>query len=186
MVLSGAILCVVPTCNPSKPRTNPQKLFFAIAASCVDAIPQLYAAVGGKVSLPCNTSITAGGDGVSLILWYHGDYGIPIYSLDARDQTLGKARQFGARTSVNPAASEVGWKFEGKPLYSNVKQGIIISNQSLVLQKVRRESRGHYQCDAANVEGEGESDRLLLRVHCESDAVQKENIAIPPSHRLLA
>ncbi|KAL3221773.1 hypothetical protein MRX96_050196 [Rhipicephalus microplus] len=59
-----------------------------------EAIPQLYAAVGGKVSLPCNTSIPAGGDGVSLILWYHGDYGIPIYSLDARDQPLGKARHF--------------------------------------------------------------------------------------------
>ncbi|KAH9368508.1 hypothetical protein HPB48_007253 [Haemaphysalis longicornis] len=58
------------------------------------AIPELFAAVGGKVSLPCNTSIPAGGDGVSLILWYHGDFGIPIYSLDARDQPLGKARHF--------------------------------------------------------------------------------------------
>lgn len=58
------------------------------------AIPQLFAAVGGKVSLPCNTTIPVGGDGVSLILWYHGDYGIPIYSLDARDQPMSKARHF--------------------------------------------------------------------------------------------
>ncbi|XP_075748340.1 protein turtle isoform X2 [Rhipicephalus microplus] len=77
---------------------------------------------------------------------------------------------------ANPAVSEVGWKFEGKPLYSNVKQGIIISNQSLVLQKVRRESRGHYQCVAANVEGEGESDRVLLRVHYAPVCKKRQNL----------
>ncbi|XP_075548035.1 protein turtle homolog B-like isoform X1 [Dermacentor variabilis] len=77
---------------------------------------------------------------------------------------------------ANPAVSEVGWKFEGKPLYSNVKQGVIISNQSLVLQKVRRESRGHYQCVAANVEGEGESDRVLLRVHYAPVCKKRQNL----------
>ncbi|KAL3258691.1 hypothetical protein MRX96_046383 [Rhipicephalus microplus] len=77
---------------------------------------------------------------------------------------------------AKPAVSEVGWKFEGKPLYSNVKQGIIISNQSLVLQKVRRESRGHYQCVAANVEGEGESDRVLIRVHYVPVCKKRQNL----------
>ncbi|KAH9368506.1 hypothetical protein HPB48_007255 [Haemaphysalis longicornis] len=77
---------------------------------------------------------------------------------------------------ANPAVSEVGWKFEGKPLYSNLKQGIIVSNQSLVLQKVRRESRGHYQCVAANVEGEGESDRVLLRVHYAPVCKKRQNL----------
>lgn len=66
-----------------------------------------------------------------------------------------------AKTTMNVAATAIG---------------IIITNQSLVLQKVRRESRGHYQCVASNSEGEAESDKILLRIHYAPVCRKKQNL----------
>lgn len=44
---------------------------------------------------------------------------------------------------------------------------IIRSNQSLVLQKVTRQSAGKYVCSAVNSEGETLSNELSFRVQCE-------------------
>ncbi|XP_022236798.1 nephrin-like isoform X3 [Limulus polyphemus] len=65
---------------------------------------------------------------------------------------------------ANPPASEIVWKFEGSELSANSSLGIIISNQSLVLQKVKQRNRGDYTCLASNSEGRGESNILFLRV----------------------
>ncbi|XP_022237588.1 hemicentin-1-like, partial [Limulus polyphemus] len=65
---------------------------------------------------------------------------------------------------ANPWVTEIGWKFEGKELQTNTSAGIIISNQSLVLQKVGRTNRGRYSCTATNSEGQGESNALHLKV----------------------
>ena len=73
---------------------------------------------------------------------------------------------FECNIMANPWVSEVGWYFEGRALYSDPSSGIIVSNQSLVLQKVRREHRGQYQCKAGNSEGQGESNTYFLRVQC--------------------
>ncbi|UYV62962.1 hypothetical protein LAZ67_2002634 [Cordylochernes scorpioides] len=74
---------------------------------------------------------------------------------------------------ANPRATEVGWRFEGRELHTNTSAGVIVSNQSLVLQRVRRHARGRYTCTAANSEGRGESEPLYLRVQyapiCKSD-----------------
>lgn len=67
---------------------------------------------------------------------------------------------------ANPWVYEVTWTFEESPLVSDVGKGIIIANQSLVLQKVKRHQRGLYQCVGTNNEGEGRSNRLFLRVKC--------------------
>ncbi|XP_053204377.1 protein turtle homolog B-like isoform X2 [Panonychus citri] len=64
----------------------------------------------------------------------------------------------------NPKVSEIRWWFEGKELHTNTSAGIIVSNQSLVLQKVQRVNRGRYTCTALNSEGEGESNAVHLRV----------------------
>lgn len=45
--------------------------------------------------------------------------------------------------------------------------GIIISNQSLVLQGVERKSAGNYTCVGYNTEGDGESSPFYLNVMCE-------------------
>nr|XP_042894824.1 hemicentin-1 isoform X1 [Parasteatoda tepidariorum] len=65
---------------------------------------------------------------------------------------------------ANPWVSEIGWSFEGRELHTNVSAGIIISNQSLVLQRVQRINRGHYTCSASNSEGMGESKALYLSI----------------------
>ncbi|KAG8191263.1 hypothetical protein JTE90_003274 [Oedothorax gibbosus] len=65
---------------------------------------------------------------------------------------------------ANPPVSELTWFFEGQPFYGNASAGVIISNQSLVLQKVRKEHRGNYKCLAANSEGQGQSLGMLLEV----------------------
>ena len=51
-----------------------------------------------------------------------------------------------------------------KPLYHNLSQGIIISNMSLVLQRVGRAQSGIYTCVAHNSEGDGVSNPITLNV----------------------
>ncbi|GFU18072.1 ig-like domain-containing protein [Trichonephila clavipes] len=68
---------------------------------------------------------------------------------------------------ANPWVTEIGWTFEGRELHTNVSAGLIISNQSLVLQRVQRTNRGHYTCSASNTEGIGESKPLYLSIQCE-------------------
>ncbi|KAI1287422.1 Neural cell adhesion molecule 2 [Halotydeus destructor] len=64
----------------------------------------------------------------------------------------------------NPWVTEVRWWFEGKEIQTNTSAGVIVSNQSLVLQRVQRKYRGRYTCSASNAEGEGESNSVHLRV----------------------
>jgi Immunoglobulin domain len=51
----------------------------------------------------------------------------------------------------------------------NASARIIRSNQSLVLQKVNRNSTGNYSCSAINQEGETVSNQISLRVKCKLD-----------------
>ena len=50
------------------------------------------------------------------------------------------------------------------PLYHNLSEGIIISNMSLVLQRVARSQSGIYTCVAHNSEGDGVSNPITLNV----------------------
>lgn len=75
---------------------------------------------------------------------------------------------FECNVRANPWVNEVKWRFEGYPLYGNTSAGIILSNYSLVLQKVRKEHRGNYQCVAMNSEGEGRSEEVMLKVKCKT------------------
>ncbi|KAI5740170.1 hypothetical protein M8J76_001218 [Diaphorina citri] len=55
-----------------------------------------------------------------------------------------------------------------KEIHHNVTGGIILSNISLVLQKVSRQSAGEYSCMAINTEGRGASQPIILAVKCKS------------------
>lgn len=56
---------------------------------------------------------------------------------------------------------------QGKTLNHNIPLGVIISNQSLVLQGVDRKNAGNYTCVGFNTEGDGESSPFYLNVMCE-------------------
>ena len=54
--------------------------------------------------------------------------------------------------------------WQGNVLQHNVSAGVIISNSSLVLQRVSRTAAGRYTCHASNAEGEGASAPFNLNV----------------------
>ncbi|KAH7642122.1 hypothetical protein HUG17_5167 [Dermatophagoides farinae] len=72
---------------------------------------------------------------------------------------------FECASKSNPPLSEVVWLFEGKPLTNDPVSGVLVTNQSLVMQRVRREHRGNYQCAASNPEGISASNKVFLNVH---------------------
>ena len=53
---------------------------------------------------------------------------------------------------------------QGQVLQHNISAGVIVSNSSLVLQRVSRTAAGRYTCHAANGEGEGSSQAFNLHV----------------------
>ncbi|XP_054717950.1 neural cell adhesion molecule 2-like [Uloborus diversus] len=71
---------------------------------------------------------------------------------------------FECNIRANPWVTEISWFFEGRELRTNTSAGIIISNQTLVLQNVNQTSRGNYHCSATNADGTGASNEVFLRV----------------------
>ncbi|XP_054166079.1 protein turtle-like [Oppia nitens] len=84
---------------------------------------------------------------------------------------------------ANPWIKDIYWWLNGKPLMQpsitggvggggsvgsvggGLPAGMIISNQSLVIQKVNRRHRGRYQCTGINIEGDSTSDAIDLIVN---------------------
>lgn len=89
---------------------------------------QYYAVAGGKISLPCNVSFSSEGL-VSLILWYKGDTGVPIYTVDARRGPLNEAKHF--------PSSELGTR-----AYFDTISKI----PNLSIDPVQVEDEGDYKC----------------------------------------
>lgn len=58
------------------------------------------------------------------------------------------------------------YSLQGTELHHNISNGIILSDQSLVLQSVSRISAGNYTCLAANIEGRGASNSVSLDIRC--------------------
>ncbi|KAK3878351.1 hypothetical protein Pcinc_016935 [Petrolisthes cinctipes] len=57
---------------------------------------------------------------------------------------------------------------KGKEVQHNVSGGVILSNQSLVLQSVTRGASGKYHCIASNIEGDGQSNKVTVEIKCKS------------------
>ncbi|KAI5747817.1 hypothetical protein M8J77_018790 [Diaphorina citri] len=75
---------------------------------------------------------------------------------------------FQCRIESNPPAYKVIWKHNGIPIQHNAKNGMILSNEerlsNLALQSLNRTQAGNYTCFASNVEGDGESNILQLKI----------------------
>ncbi|XP_014252897.1 synaptogenesis protein syg-2-like [Cimex lectularius] len=71
---------------------------------------------------------------------------------------------FECKIDANPRAYKVIWKHNNHIVQGNQKGGVIISHKDLALQSVRKSQSGNYTCIASNVEGDGESNAVQLKV----------------------
>nr|XP_053628519.1 nephrin-like [Cherax quadricarinatus] len=71
---------------------------------------------------------------------------------------------FECNVRAHPYVYKVLWYHNGVQVQHNVSAGVIVSNQSLVIQRVRRQQTGLYTCVASNIEGDGQSNAVVLRV----------------------
>ncbi|KAG0729190.1 B-cell receptor CD22 [Chionoecetes opilio] len=88
----------------------------------------------------------------------------PGSSLNLSNIEEGDDVYFECSIKANPRVYKVVWRHEGVELHHNVTSGVIVSNQSLVLQRVTRNASGNYYCVASNIEGDGQSNPIHLRV----------------------
>ncbi|XP_076366225.1 nephrin-like isoform X2 [Tachypleus tridentatus] len=91
--------------------------------------PEYRSVVGRKLVLPCNITPPSSDDRVSLVLWYRGTSGNPLYGVDARNEPVEKAKhlihnEYSSRTSLN----------------------ITTRSASLVIQPVTEDDAGEYRC----------------------------------------
>ncbi|XP_037797703.1 protein turtle homolog B-like [Penaeus monodon] len=105
-----------------------------------------------------------------IVEWHLDIYYTPITilkpgkSLNLSNIEEGDDVYFECSIQANPWVYKIIWLHELRELHHNVSAGVIISNQSLVLQRVTRAATGNYYCVASNVEGDGKSNPILLRV----------------------
>lgn len=89
------------------------------------------------------------------------------HGLDAADIKEGADVYFECHLIANPWVHRVWWLRDGERLLSNATSGVIVSNQTLVLQSVSRGSSGRYCCEATNKEGSTKSPSFHLKVKFE-------------------
>ena len=58
------------------------------------------------------------------------------------------------------------YDFQDIKLGDDIASGIIVSNRSLVLQRVTKRAAGLFSCQATNAEGHASSNQLQLNVKC--------------------
>uniref|UniRef100_A0A1A9W521 Ig-like domain-containing protein n=1 Tax=Glossina brevipalpis TaxID=37001 RepID=A0A1A9W521_9MUSC len=85
-------------------------------------------------------------------------------SLNPDDIKEGDDVYFECVIQSNPKPYKMSWFHNGKELHHNISAGVILSDQSLVLQSVSRASAGDYNCLAVNSEGKGSSNPVTLRI----------------------
>lgn len=60
--------------------------------------------------------------------------------------------------------------FQDQVIQHNQKGGIIMSSGDLALQGVTRIQAGNYSCVASNVEGDGDSNKVELKIMCKHNS----------------
>ncbi|GLV36158.1 sidestep VIII [Carabus blaptoides fortunei] len=88
-------------------------------------------------------------------------------SLNGSNIREGADVYFECHITANPWVHRVAWTHDGRRLVNNVTAGIIVSNQTLVLQSVSKTTSGIYTCIATNTEGSRDSNPIHLDVKYE-------------------
>ncbi|XP_066142755.1 neural cell adhesion molecule 2-like isoform X1 [Euwallacea fornicatus] len=83
-------------------------------------------------------------------------------NLNPDDIEEGDDVYFVCNVTANPHAYKIVWKFNNQVMQGN--QMVIKSSGDLNLQAVNRSQVGNYSCVASNVEGDGESNVIQLKV----------------------
>lgn len=91
------------------------------------------------------------------------------------------ALRFHIHSNLRLASFRFSFLLQGLVIAHNASARVIRSNQSLVLQKVTRNSSGNYSCSAINAEGETVSNQLPLRVKCKYvQSLRADSDSLPP------
>ncbi|CAK9807697.1 Hmcn1 [Anthophora plagiata] len=85
-------------------------------------------------------------------------------TLNPDDIKEGDDVYFECSVKANPKVYKLAWFKDGKELKNNATVGIVLSDYSLVLQRITRYSAGDYTCLAANNEGKTESNPVTLQI----------------------
>ncbi|XP_058988290.1 uncharacterized protein LOC101894825 [Musca domestica] len=85
-------------------------------------------------------------------------------NLNPEDIEEGDDVYFECKVHANPAAYKVVWKHNNQIIQHNQRAGVIVSSGDLALQGVTRHQAGNYTCTASNVEGDGDSNVVELKV----------------------
>ncbi|XP_055603290.1 hemicentin-1 isoform X2 [Uranotaenia lowii] len=85
-------------------------------------------------------------------------------NMNPEDIEEGDDVYFECKVNANPSAYKVVWKHNDQVVQHNSKSGVIMSSTALALQAVTRHQAGNYTCIASNVEGDGESNTVDLKV----------------------
>nr|XP_012222068.1 PREDICTED: hemicentin-1-like isoform X2 [Linepithema humile] len=85
-------------------------------------------------------------------------------TLNPKDIKEGSDVYFECNVRANPRAIKLTWFHEEEELRHNATAGVVLSDHSLVLQSITRESAGGYTCMATNVEGRTKSNVVNLEV----------------------
>ncbi|XP_050301674.1 nephrin isoform X2 [Anthonomus grandis grandis] len=85
-------------------------------------------------------------------------------NLNPEDIEEGDDVYFECKVNANPTAYKVVWKHNNQLMQANQKSGIIMSTTALALQGVTRNQAGNYSCVASNVENDGVSNIVQLKI----------------------
>ncbi|XP_046686281.1 hemicentin-1-like isoform X2 [Homalodisca vitripennis] len=127
--------------------------------------------------------------------WQLNIHHVPIVSLELGGNVNATAIQesmdvyFECNIKSNPWVYQITWLHNSQEIQSNSSSGVLVSNQSLVLQDVTRMRAGRYTCLAVNQEGEGESNTVYLDVKfppvCRQEPVRLVGVARMETVRVL-
>ncbi|XP_074027396.1 sidestep VI isoform X2 [Leptinotarsa decemlineata] len=102
-------------------------------------------------------------------------------NLNPEDIEEGDDVYFECKVNANPWAYKVLWKHNGQVMQANQKGGVIMSTTALALQGVTRSQAGNYSCVASNVEGDGDSNvvdlKIMYKPICRSDQKRVYGVA---------